>query len=266
MVNESAATKICFEIPAVVLSGRLSRGDRGRLDRDDAIFGIASKAKRYFIWRVLLSFPSNFFKSFFKVKHSNQLSMFKNNIKVSWRSLKRQPFFTSLNAIGLAIGMTGALLIGLFIHDEFNFDHQFKDAERIYRVNIDNKTAGEVNKYAAVSGPLAEVMREDFPHAQLITRFRNTDSKLIRHLEATQNVKEEFVVGADPYFFDMFGLNLLLGDKETALEEKNSIVLTRTAAEKHFGLSEALGQRMLVDNDQSYLVTGIIEDFPKNSF
>ena len=162
--------------------------------------------------------------------------------------------------------MTGALLIGLFIHDEFNFDHQFKDAERIYRVNIDNKTAGEVNKYAAVSGPLAEVMREDFPHAQLITRFRNTDSKLIRHLEATQNVKEEFVVGADPYFFDMFGLNLLLGDKRTALKEKNSIILTRTAAEKHFGLSEALGQQMLVDNDQSYLVTGIIEDFPKNSF
>ena len=131
-----------------------------------------SKAKRQFIWRVLMSFRPMFFKSIFKVKHSNQLSMFKNNIKVSWRSLKRQPFFTSLNAIGLAIGMTGALLIGLFIHDEFNFDHQFKDAERIYRVNIDNKTAGEVNKYAAVSGPLAEVMREDFPHAQLITRFR----------------------------------------------------------------------------------------------
>ena len=192
--------------------------------------------------------------------------MLKNNIKVSWRSLKRQPFFTALNSIGLAIGMTGALLIGLFIHDELTFDHQFQDADRIYRVNIDNKRAGEVNKYAAVSGPLAEVMRADFPHAEVIARFKNTDSKLIRQIDAMHNIKEEYVVGADSYFFEMFGLDLLLGDKRTALKEKNSIILTRTAAEKHFGLSEALGQQMLVDNDQPYLVTGIIEDFPKNSF
>ena len=112
-------------------------------------------------------------------------------------------------------------------------------------MNIDNKTAGEVNKYAAVSGPLAEAMRADFPHAQLITRFRNTESKLIRQIDEEQNIKEEHVVGADPFFFEMFGLDLLVGDKQTVLTQKNSIIFTRTAAEKHFGLSEVCSQQAL---------------------
>ena len=223
------------------------------------------KARRQFIWRVVRSFRPAFIKSFQKVNHSNTIAMFKNHIKVSWRNLKRQPFFTLLNTLGLAIGMSGALLIGLFVHNELSFDRMFADADRIYRVNIDNKIGGEVNKYAAVSGPLAEVMLRDYPHLEQVTRFRNTGSRLIRHIDANQNVKEDHVVGADPAFFDMFGLDLLLGDRNTALSESKSLVLTRTAAEKHFGLNEALGQQMMMDNDEVYLVTGVIEDFPENS-
>lgn len=223
------------------------------------------KAKRIFVWRVIRCLQPTLIKSFQKVNHSNTIAMFKNNIKVSWRNLKRQPFFTLLNTLGLAIGMCGALLIGLFVHSELSFDKMFADAEHIYRVNIDNKIGGEVNKYAAVSGPLAEVMLRDYPHLEQVTRFRNTGSRLVRHIDADQNVKEDHVVGADPAFFDMFGLDLILGDRKTALNEPKSLVLTRTAAEKHFGLNEALGQQMMMDNDEVYLVTGIVEDFPKNS-
>ncbi|HKL90744.1 MAG TPA: hypothetical protein VJ880_06155, partial [Allomuricauda sp.] len=61
--------------------------------------------------------------------------MFKNNIKIAWRSLKKQPFFTFLNIFGLAIGMAGGLLLGLYIYDELSHDTMFADADRIYRVN-----------------------------------------------------------------------------------------------------------------------------------
>lgn len=224
------------------------------------------KASRAFTWSVLKYFRPAFIKSFQKFNNSNTTAMFKNYLKVSWRNLIRQPFFTTLNTFGLAIGMAGGLLISLFIYDELSYDRMFSNAERIYRVNIDNKIAGETNKYAAVSGPLAEVMKRDYPHLEAITRFKNTGSKLIRQLDAEQNVKEDKVVAADPGFFEMFGLDLLVGDKNSAFNEANAIVLTRTAAEKHFGLNEALGQQMLLDNDDVYLVTGVIEDFPKNSF
>ncbi len=225
-----------------------------------------AKAKRAFTWSIIKYFRPAFIKSFQKFNNSNTTAMFKNYLKVSWRNLKRQPFFTALNTFGLAIGMAGALLISLFIYDELSYDKMFAGADRIYRANIDNKIAGETNKYAAVSGPLAEVMRRDYPHLEAITRFKHTGSRLIRQLDADQNVKEDNVVGADPAFFDMFGLDLIIGDKQSAFTEPNSIVLSRTAAEKHFGLNDALGQQMLLDNDEVYLVTGIIEDLPTNSF
>lgn len=225
-----------------------------------------SMAKRRFIWSVIKYFRPAFIKSFKNVNNSNRLVMFENHFKVAWRGLKRQPFFTFLNTFGLAIGLSGALLISLFIYDELSFDKMFSGADRIYRVNIDNKIAGEVNKYAAVSGPLAEVMGRDYPHIEILTRFKSTDGKLIRQIDAEQNVKEEHVVGADTAFFDMFGIDLILGDKRTALAEKNTLVLTRSAAEKHFGLNEAIGQQMILDNDQVYLVTGVVENFPQNSF
>ena len=225
-----------------------------------------ARAKRAFIWSVIRYFRPGFIRSFKNVKFLNSTTMFRNNMKVAWRNLRRQPFFTVLNTLGLAIGMAGGLLIALFIQDELSFDKMFPEADRIYRVNIDNTIGGERNRYAAVSGPLAGVMKEDYPHLDLVTRFKNTDSKLIRRVGATKNVKEDHVVGADPAFFEMFGFDLILGNKATALTEAKSVVLTRTAAEKHFGLNEALGQQLILDNDDTYLVTGVIEDFPKNSF
>ena len=68
--------------------------------------------------------------------------MLKNYLKIAWRSLKKQPFFTFLNTFGLAIGMAGALLISLYIYDELSFDSMFADANRIYRIDADIKFGG----------------------------------------------------------------------------------------------------------------------------
>ncbi len=223
-----------------------------------------ARARRGFVWSVIKYFRPGFVRSFFNIKNSNT-AMLQHNIKISWRNLKRQPFFTVLNTFGLAIGMAGTLLISLFIYDELSFDKMYPGSDRIYRVNIENKIAGEVNKYAAVSSPLANVMRRDYPHLELVTRFRHTEGKLIRQVDAEVNVKEMHVVGVDSTFFDMFGFDLLIGNKATAFNEQNSIVLTRSAAEKHFDINKAVGQSMLMDNKDVYIVTGVIDDMPRNS-
>ncbi len=70
--------------------------------------------------------------------------MFSNYIKIAWRSLKKQPFFTFLNTFGLAIGMAGGLLISLYIYDELSYDKMFADADRIYRINADIKFGGDI--------------------------------------------------------------------------------------------------------------------------
>src|SRR5690606_10382669 len=106
--------------------------------------------------------------------------MIKNHFKIAWRSLKKQPFFTFLNTFGLAIGMAGGLLIGLYIHDELTFNDMFADADRIYRINTDLKFGGKEERLSEVSAPMAQAVMNDIPEVELTTRFRNIGSVMIR--------------------------------------------------------------------------------------
>ncbi|MEM8507380.1 MAG: ABC transporter permease [Bacteroidota bacterium] len=189
-----------------------------------------------------------------------------NQLKIAWRSLKKQPFFTFLNTFGLAVGMAGALLIGLYIYDELSYDKMFVDANRIHRVNADIKFGGEVTSTPEVSAPMAKALMTNLPQVELATRFRNIGSVLIKKSDAPNNVKESGVTYAETSMFSMLGLNLLYGDKTTALDQPNTMVISRSLAEKFFPINEALGQTMVLEDDQTYTVSGVIEDLPKNSF
>ncbi|GAB5474526.1 MAG: ABC transporter permease [Maribacter sp.] len=191
--------------------------------------------------------------------------MFKNHLKIAWRSLRKQPFFTFLNTFGLAIGMAGALLIALYIYDELGNDKMFADAERIHRINADIKFGGDETISAETASPMAAALKSDFSQIEMVTRIRNMGGMLIRRSDTENNTKELNTAFADASFFKMFGIELLAGDEATALESPNTLVLTRTAAEKHFGINNAVGQELLLDNTDTYTVTGVIEDLPKNS-
>ncbi|WP_373519921.1 ABC transporter permease [Pricia sp.] len=192
--------------------------------------------------------------------------MFKNHLKIAWRSLKKQPFLTFLNTFGLAIGMAGGLLISLYIHDELSFDKMFTDADRIYRIDADIKFGGAEIKAAESAPPMAGALQRDYSEVENTVRFRNLGSMLIRKSGTETNTKEMHVTFVDSTFFDMFDIALLIGDAKTALTEPNTLVLTKTAAERYFGTRSALGQSLLLNNTDTYTVTGVIEDLPKNSF
>ena len=192
--------------------------------------------------------------------------MFKNYIKIAWRSLKKQPFFTFLNTFGLAIGMAGGLLISLYIYDELSYDKMFADADRIHRINGDIKFGGDAREFAVTPAPMAAALKSDFSEIELVTRFRNRGSALVKKESAEANVKEEQSTYVDPSFFEMFGVELLAGDVKTALKDPNTLVLTKTAAEKHFGVADAVGQNLVLNNEENYTVVGVIDDLPRNSF
>lgn len=192
--------------------------------------------------------------------------MFNNYLKIAWRSLQKQPFFTFLNTFGLAIGMAGALLISLYIYDELSYDKMFVDAHRIHRINGDMKFGGDARKFAVTPAPMADAIENDFSEVELVTRFRTRGSALVRKADGQANVKEEQTTLVDPTFFEMFSIALLVGDAKTALKDPNTLVMTKTAAEKHFGIANAVGQQLLLNNDETYTVSGVIDDLPKNSF
>ena len=161
--------------------------------------------------------------------------------------------------------MGGALLITLYIHDELSFDKMFSDAERIYRIDVDVKFGGLPEQLGETPEPMAETLMRDYPQVELATRLRDRGSLLLRKTNVTSNVKEQHSAFVDSTFFKMFGIQLLDGDAKTALTEPNTLVLTRSAAEKHFGVHNAVGQNMVVNNGETHRVTGVIEDLPKNS-
>lgn len=191
--------------------------------------------------------------------------MFNNNLKIAWRSLKKQSFFTLLNIFGLAIGITGALLIALYIYDEINYDNMFKDAERIHRVDADINFGGVEMRSSQAAAPMAEALLRDFPQVTEVVRLRARGSALIRPVDKQVNAKETNVTFADASFFDFFGIELISGDAQSALVEPNTLVLTQTAAKKHFGAASALGKQLLMNNNTTYTVSGVISDLPKNS-
>jgi len=192
--------------------------------------------------------------------------MFKNHLKIAWRSLKKQSFFTFLNILGLSVGMAGGILISLFIYHGLSFDKMFADADRIYRVDADIQFGGEAHKSSEVGAPMAAAMKSDFSQVELTTRFRNIGSILVKKEGTKNNVKAGSGTYVDDTFFEMFGVQLLYGDTKTALTKPNTLVLTKTQAKKYFELNQALGQTLILENSETYTVTGVIEDLPKNSF
>jgi putative ABC transport system permease protein len=192
--------------------------------------------------------------------------MLKNNLKTSWRSLKRQPFFTFLNTFGLAIGMAGALLISLYIYDELSFNKMFSDSDRIYRINADIKFGGVAQEFAVTPAPMSSTVKRDYSIVEQVTRFRTQGSVLVRQTNEIRNVKEDQSTYVDSTMFDMFGIELLVGNAKTALVEPNTVVLSLEAANKHFPLESALGQSLILDNNETFRVTGVLPELPENSF
>jgi putative ABC transport system permease protein len=192
--------------------------------------------------------------------------MFKNHIKIAWRSLKKQAFFTFLNTFGLAIGMAGALIISLYIYDELSYDKMFADADRIHRIDADIKFGGAEIKAAESAPPMAGALKRDYSQVESTVRFRSLGSMYVKKVGGETSSKENKVTYADSTFFEFFGIDLLAGNSKTALTGTNSLVLTKTAAEKYFGSTDVLGQDLLLNNSDTYTVTGVIEDMPKNSY
>tara|TARA_R110001606_G_scaffold51628_2_gene128345 strand:- start:1049 stop:3391 length:2343 start_codon:yes stop_codon:yes gene_type:complete len=162
--------------------------------------------------------------------------------------------------------MAGALIISLYIYDELSYDKMFADADRIHRIDADIKFGGAEIKAAESAPPMAGALKRDYSQVESTVRFRTLGSMYVKKVGGETSSKENKVTYADSTFFEFFGIDLLVGNSKTALTGTNSLVLTKTAAEKYFGSTDVLGQDLLLNNSDTYTVTGVIEDMPKNSY
>ncbi|HMG89999.1 MAG TPA: ABC transporter permease [Chryseolinea sp.] len=189
--------------------------------------------------------------------------MLKSYLLIAIRNIFRNKLFSTVNILGLALGIGSALLIFLWVNDELEVDHFHTNVDRLYRMMENQKyTDGRLYTFAATPGPMAPFIKEKFPEIEKATRFTWD----VNHLFQLGD-KSFFETGryVDQDFLDMFSFPFIEGDPATALKDKSSIVITEKMAKKYFGEGDAMGKDFLLNTKNSFKVTGVVKDPPKNS-
>ncbi len=197
--------------------------------------------------------------------------MFKNYFRTAWRNISRNKVFSALNILGLAIGMGVALLIGLWIHDQYSYDRWLPNYEQAYQVRFNLNDHGVIRTQKDVCRPLEDALKNDVRGVAYTSPaygpFPNTLTAgnkkiLLRNLIAGDG------------FLQIFQFPILEGNRSTAMMDPNSIVLTESTARALFGDENAMNKIVRIYDPVNFnpdysnvnlKVTGILKDLPHNS-
>ncbi len=188
--------------------------------------------------------------------------MFKNYFKTALRNIRRQKVFSFINITGLALSLSAVWIISLYVADEFSYDRYNKNADRIYRVASHGQWGGEKFDITGTSGMLAPALKKDYPEVEDAVRIDAEGGGIIEY--GDKKIKDDAIFFTDPSFFNIFTYHFIAG-AATALQQPNTIVLTKTLASKLFGdPADAFNKTINIDNTPTK-VSAVIDDVPKNS-
>ena len=185
-------------------------------------------------------------------------------IKIAWRSLRKDGFFSVINVNGLALGLAVCLLIGLYLHEEWSYDLYNRQADRIFRMATDIHINGSSIRSVNTPSPFGAAMVRDFPAIVNAVRIRSIPEVLVT--ADGRSFGETGAVLADPTLFDIFTISMLAGDPHTALAEPNSVVITESSASRYFGRTDVIGRFLKMATDSvPCRITGVFKDLPAES-
>ena len=189
--------------------------------------------------------------------------MIKNYLKIAWRNMLNNKVYSALNIVGLAAGMAVALLIALWVVNEYSYDKFLPGYKSLYQVelNFTDPHEGE-HTQTAVSLPIADVLRKQYPEVKYVA-----ESDWMGQHDLLIGTKKLYMnggaVGSD--FLKMFQFPLIRGNSNSVLKDAFSIVLTESTAKALFGDADPMGKMEKIDNKYNLRVTGIMKDVPKNA-
>ncbi len=190
--------------------------------------------------------------------------MIPKSITFILRRFSRNKLSTSLHLIGLTLGITVCLLIGLFIRHELSFDSYESKAGRTYRINQVWVDFGKKNFHFSTPFPLADQVRKDVPGLEYVTKVHIPHQNIIE-INPTKRFKQDHVMMTDPEFVDVFDVKATEGNAYEALRKPYQAVLTESSAKKFFGNEDALGKTFTYNDSFHITVGAIIKDFPANT-
>jgi putative ABC transport system permease protein len=193
--------------------------------------------------------------------------MFRTHLKFATRVFLKDKFFSTLNILGLALGIAVSLILLLILQHDLTFDKYHLKHENIYRLGGHLQATGIDVKVARSARELGQILEDELPEVQGVVRANSWSRTLVKYTDTKAEEKafyEENIVRTDSNFFELFTYEFLAGDPKTCLVDLNTVVLTKTTAERYFGADNPLDKTLFIDGEQ-WKVTGVIEDVPENT-
>ena len=188
--------------------------------------------------------------------------MFSNYFKIAYRNLIRNRLGSFIHIFGLTLGLTGCFLIGLFVMDELKFDNFHPDGDRIFRVYSERGGSGGGAFWAGTSPAIGPTLKTDYAEVEETLRIFQIRSKQLFQFEEKSFLEEKGFL-AESSFFEFFQLPFIQGDPETALDDVNSIVLTKPLAEKYFGRTDVVGEILNINGSERQ-ISAVLGELPRH--
>jgi ABC-type antimicrobial peptide transport system permease subunit len=188
--------------------------------------------------------------------------MFKNYLKTAWRNIVKTIGYSTLNILGLATGMAVALLIGLWVYNQYSYDKFLPEYQSVYRVQRNFNSNGDTLTFQTTSLKLADALRNQIPEIKYVA-----ESDWIGEHGLRVGDKKLYLGGiiAAPDFLKILQYPFVKGNVNTAFSDAYSIVLTQTMAKALFGNEDPMNKMIRFDNADNLKVTGILKDIPNNA-
>ncbi len=191
--------------------------------------------------------------------------MFRNYIKIAFRTLWRAKAHSLINVLGLGLGIMCCILISLFVRDELTFDTFHSKANRIFRV-YGKEDWGEKQQflYTVTPFPMGPALKDNLPEVEQQVRIKNIDS----HVKIGESLFNETVAVVGQHFFDVFDFELLTGVRAHALSGQSNVVLSKRMADKYFGTSDPINKIVSIqlgEQFEEFTVKAVADNPPTNS-
>ncbi|MBC3789237.1 ABC transporter permease [Spirosoma utsteinense] len=190
--------------------------------------------------------------------------MLTNYLKIAFRTLWRKRGYAAINVVGLGVAFCICVFLLLTAYLHLTFDSFHKDGERIFQTYLFANDPENPVKSGTMPLPLSPALSADFPELEAARVMVGRKSLV----EANGKYFDKLINFTDPKFLSIFSFPLLAGNRETALRELGSIVISENMAKDLFGTSNPVGKRLRMGNDgnqKDYVVTGVAADVPDNS-
>ena len=187
--------------------------------------------------------------------------------------MQRQKMYAAINIGGFAIGIAACLLIALYIKHELSYDTQNSNADRVYRIYGKATMNGVEHSGISFPAPMSKALVNDFPEVEKAGRimasrlFGGAGSNQIRRTDKPDDSYEDGFCFADQSVLDILNIPIIQGNKEHALTEPFSMVISKSMADKYFPNENPVGKAMYF-NDRTKMpvkIGGVMKDFPSTS-